>query len=111
MADLIHKIRRRIMTRQMIECKTIDEIQITKQEAEQLGERRMIDNVKLIVVDKLGDMSKKDCFAYIDRNEHKSCYCLNNLYCQNRRCKFYRTDIKISDIEKSIREYAKTHKE
>ena len=110
MEDLIHKIRRRIMTRQMIECKTIDEIQITRQEAEQLGERTTIDNVKLIVVDKLGDMSKKDCFSYIDRNGHKSCYCLNNLYCQNRRCKFYKTDIKISDIEKSIRKYSDYYK-
>ena len=106
MADLIHKIRRRIMTRQMIECKTIDEIQITKKEAEKLGDRRVIDHVKLKVVEKLGDMSKKDCFAYIDRNGHKSCYCLKNLYCQNRRCKFYTTDTTIQEIEKSIRSYA-----
>lgn len=99
---IINKIRKRIMTRQLMESRRISEIQITKQEAEQLGEVRVIDNVELIVVNKLGDMSNKDCFAY----EEKNCYCLKELYCKNSECKFYRTDITIPKIEKSIREYA-----
>lgn len=103
---IIDKIIKRIQTRELMECKTIEEIQITKKEAEQIGERTFIDNVKLIVVDKLGDMTNKDCFAYIERNGHKSCYSLNNLECKNKKCKFYITDIKIPEIEKSIKEYA-----
>lgn len=106
MTTIVDKIRKRIRTRQMIEGKVIDEIQITKKEAEQLGERSMIDNVKLIIVDQLGDLSNKDCFAYIDRNGHKSCYCLDKLYCKNNKCKFYRNDITISEIEKSIKKYS-----
>lgn len=100
----VSKIRKRIMTRQLMEGRAIEELQITREEAEQLGEVRVMDNVKLIVVDKLGDMTNKDCFAYIDKN--KSCYCLNNLECRNRECKFYRTDITIKEIEKSMRKYA-----
>jgi len=106
MTTIVDKIRKRIRTRQMIEGRVIDEVQITRQEAEQLGKREDIDNVKLIIVDKLGDMSNKNCFAYIDRNGHRSCYCLDKLYCQNRKCKFYRTDINIFDIERSIKEYS-----
>ena len=106
MTTIVDKIRKRIKTRQMIEGKVIDEIQITKQEAEQLGDRREIDNVRLIIVDKLGDLSNKDCFAYIDRNGHKSCYCLDKLYCKNSKCEFYRNDITISKIEKSVELYA-----
>ena len=59
------KIRKRIETKQLIEGKVIKEVQITKKEAEQLGDRiTKIDGVELIVVDKLGDRTKKDCFAY-----------------------------------------------
>ena len=29
-----------------------------------LGDKKTIDGVKPIVVDKLGDMTNKDCFAY-----------------------------------------------
>lgn len=105
--NIVEKIRKRIMTRQMLEGRIIEEIQITKQEAEQLGDRqKIIDGVKLIVVDKLGDMTKKECFAYIDRSGHKSCYSLKKLYCKNKNCKFYRNDITIQEIEKSIEKYA-----
>jgi hypothetical protein len=90
----------------MLKCEHIDEIQITKEEAEQLGERAMIDGIRLIIVDKLGEMFNKDCFAYLEKNGHKSCYSLNKLYCKNRECKFYRKDITISEIEKSIEMYA-----
>lgn len=106
MTTIVDKIRKRIRTREMMEGRVIEEIQITKQEAEQLGDRTAIDNVKLIIVDKLGDMSNKDCFAYIERNGHKSCYCLERLYCKNKKCKFYRNDITISEIEKSIKKYS-----
>ena len=99
---IINKIRKRIMTRQLMEGRRISEIQITKKEAEQLGERTYIDNVKLIIVDKLGDMSNKDCFAY----KGDKCCCLKELYCKNGECKFYRTDITIPEIERSVREYA-----
>lgn len=106
MTTIVDKIRKRIRTLETIKCESVEEIQITKQEAEQLGERTYIDNVRLIVVDQLGDLTKQDCFAYINRNGHKSCYSLKNLYCKNRDCKFYRTDITIAEIEKSIERYA-----
>ncbi len=107
MTTIVDKIRKRIKTRQMIEGRIIEEVQITKKEAEQLGERKEIDNVKLIVVDKLGAMANKDCFAYIDRNGHRSCYCLDKLHCTNKKCNFYRNDIDIAEIEQSIKEYSK----
>ncbi len=97
------KIQKRIMSMQLLQGKVIKEIQITKQEAEQLGSVNVIDGVKLIVVDKLGDLSNKDCFAY----KGNQCYALNELYCKNRACRFYRNDITIKDIEKSVREYVK----
>ncbi len=106
MTTIVDKIRKRIRTAEMLKGDTVEEIQITKQEAEQLGERTYIDSVKLIVVDKLGDLTNKDCFAYINRNGHKSCYSLKNLDCKNRKCKFYRTDTTIAKIEKSIEKYA-----
>ncbi len=111
MIAILNKIRKRIKTREMIEGRVIEEIQITKQEAEQLGERKKIDNVKLIVVEKLGDMANKDCFAYIEKNGHRSCYCLDKLYCSNGKCEFYKkcnfsTDDNIPAIERSIKEYS-----
>lgn len=106
MTTIVDKIRKRIRTLETAKAETIEEIQITKQEAEMLGDRTAIDGVKLIVVDKLGDMTNTDCFAYINRNGHKSCYSLKNLDCKNRKCKFYRTDTTIAKIEKSIEKYA-----
>ena len=96
------KIRKRIKTMQTLQGKVIDEIQITKQEAEQLGRIYSIDGVKLVVVEKLGDMTKKDCFAY----KGNKCYALTNLYCKSRECRFYRKDLNIDDIEASIKLYA-----
>ncbi len=103
---IIDKIKKRIITRETMEGKVIDEIQITKKEAEKLGDRRVIDHVKLKVVDKLKDMTRKDCFAYIDRNGYKRCYSLKTMDCKNKKCKFYRTDITIAEIEQDIRRYA-----
>lgn len=103
---VVNKIRKRIMSRQLMEGEVISEVQITKKEAEQLGEITILDGIKLIVVERLGDMTNKHCFGYIDKKRHKSCYCLNKLYCQNKECKFYRTNINISEIENSIKKYA-----
>lgn len=108
--NVIDKIRKRIMTKEMLEGKVIKEIQITKKEAEQLGDRVFIDNVKLVVVDKLGDLSQRDCFGYTIRKGHKSCSGLKNLYCQNSFCKFYRNDITKEEIKKDIKLYAEEYK-
>lgn len=110
MTTITDKIRKRIRTQQMLEKKIIKEIQITKKEAKELNNRKEIDGVKLIVVDKLGNMTKTDCFAYIDRGGHKSCYCLKKLYCTNGGCEFYKKcDYKgknnILEIEKDIKKY------
>lgn len=105
--DIIRKIRKRIKTLEMLNCRHIEEVQITREEAEILGDKiKEIDGVRLVIVDKLGDMSKKDCFAYINRNGHKSCYCLDVLYCENKQCNFYRNDITVGDIEKDIEAYS-----
>lgn len=101
------KIRKRIRTMETLTNEQIKEIQISKTEAENLGDRKAIDGVKLIVTDKLGDLTKKDCFAYIDRNGHKSCYCLKQLYCKNKKCNFYRNDIRISQLETSVEAYSR----
>lgn len=53
------------------------------------------------------DRTKTDCFGYINRNGHKSCYGLNKLYCENENCNFYRKDIKVSNIESDLRKYKK----
>lgn len=102
------KIRKRIQTIQLMEGRVIKEVQITKEEAEQLGERLSeVDGVKLIIVDKLGEKTKKDCFAYVEsRKGKRRCYCLDELNCKNKQCKFYRNDITIPQIEKSIKKYA-----
>lgn len=97
------KIKKRIKTMETLQGKVVNEIQITRQEAEQLGDIKVIDGAKLMIVDKLGDMTKKDCFAY----RKNRCYALNDLYCKNRECRFYRKDITISEIESSIRRYSK----
>lgn len=107
MNTMINKIKNRIKTRQMIEGGVIEEIQITKKEAEKLGEIKRINNVRLIIVDKLKDLTKTDCYAYINRNGHRSCYCLESLYCTNEKCNFYRNDINILDIEEEIKQYEK----
>ena len=100
--EIQDKIRKRIQSMQILQGKAIKEIQITKKEAEQLGNFRNIDGVKLIIVDKLGDLSNKDCFAY----KNNKCYALNKLYCKNRECRFYRKDITIEKIENSIQKYS-----
>lgn len=94
----------------MIENKIIKEIQITKEEAKRLDWRREIDGVRFVIVDKLGDMTKTDCFAFREKNGHKSCYCLNKLYCKNSQCKFYKRQSDTNNIpiiEKEIRDYCK----
>ena len=100
------KIRKRIKTMEMLKNEPVKEIQISKEESEKLGDRKVLDGVILIVVDKLGDRTKKDCFAYIDRNGHDSCFCLDNLYCRKEKCNFYRTDITVPQIEASVKRYS-----
>ena len=107
MTTIVDKIRKRIRTLETARGKIVEEIQITKQEAEQLGNISAIDHVKIIVVDKLGDMTRRDCFGYIENGKgHKKCYGLKNLYCKNGKCEFYRTDLKKSKIERDIRRYS-----
>lgn len=48
-------------------------------------------------------MLKKDCFAYREKNGHSGCKALNKINCNN--CRFYRNDIKESEIERAIRSY------
>lgn len=48
-------------------------------------------------------MLKKDCFAYKEKNGHSGCKALNEINCNN--CRFYRNDIKESEIERAIRNY------
>ena len=100
--EIINKIKKRIKTLEIIKEEAITEVQITRQEAEQLPDKiKSICGAKLIIVDNLGDISKKDCFAYQDNK----CYALNDLYCKRENCRFYRNDIKISKIESDIRRY------
>ena len=99
-------IRKRINTTQMLKGKKINEVQITKEEARQLENRKRIDGVKLVVVDKLGEKTKTDCFGYTNKNGHESCYGLNELYCKNKECRFYRNDLKVADIERSVKMYS-----
>lgn len=62
--NIENKIRKRIKTLELLKKAPIKEIEITREEAEKLGDNKTIDGVKLIVVNKLGDMTNKDCFAY-----------------------------------------------
>lgn len=83
------EIRKRIENWQTIRNEFIKETQITREEAEQLGDRREIDGVKLIVVDKLGDMTRTDCFAYTGKDK-RECDILKKLYCKKGKCNFYK---------------------
>lgn len=94
-----NKIRKRIKVIEDIKGKKVEEVKITKEEAEKLKGIKEIDGVKLILID---DNIKKDCFAYLGNGD---CYGLNYLYCSKEKCKFYRTDLKVSNIERDIREY------
>lgn len=112
MTTIVDKIRKRIRTQQMLEKKIIKQIQITKKESEELKGKKEIDGVELIVVGKLGNTIKTNCFAYIERGGHKSCYGLKKLYCMNQKCNFYKQcDYKGKDnmleIEKDIKKYYK----
>ena len=101
--NTIDKIKKRIKTLNLVKDEPIKEVEVTREEFMQIPDKiKSIDGVKIVVVDKLGDKTKKDCFAYKD----KKCSALNDLCCKNRECRFYRNDIKVSDIESSIRKYA-----
>lgn len=101
---IIDKIKKRIKTLEACKKEKIEEVQITREEAEQIsGKIREIDGVKLVLVDKLGDITKKDCFAY---NNNK-CSALRCLYCENGECRFYRNDITKEQIEQEVASYYK----
>lgn len=102
--NTLDKIKKRIHTLEIAKKEHITEVQITRQEYMQLpANTKLIDGVRLIVVDKLGDCTKRDCYAY----QITECYALNDLYCKNKDCRFYRNDIRISKIETDIKKYAK----
>ena len=105
--NIINKIKKRIKTIEQITGQTVEEVQITKEESEQLGNVSSIDGVKIIVVDKLGEKTKKDCFAY--NEQFKECDILDNLYCKNEECKFYKNNVSKKAIETSIKKYALNH--
>lgn len=98
------KIKKRINTLQMLKGESITEIRITEKEAQELGDIDNIDGVKLIYPK---DLLKKDCFAYIDNNGHKSCYALKELYCSKGQCRFYRNDITKAQLRTSMNLYSK----
>lgn len=101
--NMLDKIKKRVETMAIAKNRHIKEVEITKEEAKQIPSNiKYISGAKLIVVDKLGDRTKKDCFAY----EEKECYGLNELYCKHEECKFYRNDIKKSRIETEVKKYA-----
>lgn len=56
---------------------------------------------------------ERTCFAF-NENKHNQCECLalKNLECKKKDCKFYKHkgEINIRNIEKEIKEYAKTKK-
>lgn len=98
-----NKIRKRIKTWNMISKEPVEQIEITEEEAIQLRNIKEIDGVRLITVKNLENFGeKKDCFAY----QENKCYALDGMFCGNCKCKFYRNDITIDDIEKSIKYYS-----
>ena len=95
-------IKRRIKIAQEIEQGQLKEFIITKKEAKELGEIKEIDGVDLVIA---SELSKTDCFGYINNNGHESCYGLNKINCAN--CHFYRSNMTKEEIEKDIRRYEK----
>lgn len=53
-------------------------------------------------------MENKDCFAYVVKNGHAGCKALNELYCKNEKCNFYkkRGQVNMNQIEEDIKKYA-----
>ena len=50
---------------------------------------------------------KHDCFAYL--KYEKSCHALNDLYCMNGECPFYKTEKERCDECKKLREKKKVY--
>lgn len=93
-------IKRRIKIAQEVKQEQLEQFIITKSEAKELGDIKEIDGVKLVIA---SELSKTDCFGYINNNGHESCYGLSKINCVN--CHFYRWDIDKSEIEKDIKRY------
>ena len=51
----------------------------------------------------------RDCFAFVEKNEHQGCRALKELYCKKEECKFYKNKekINIEEIEEDIKNYNK----
>ena len=81
-------IKKRINTMKELTKEDVQEIEITQEEAEALGDIRELYGVKLVVVSKLGDKTREDCFAF--DKEKRECNALDDLYCENEKCKFYK---------------------
>jgi len=95
-------LRRRIKIAQEVIKEPLKEFIVTKKEAQEIGSIKEIDGVKLVIA---SELSKTDCFGYINNGGHESCYGLNKINCAN--CHFYRNDISKADIENDIRQYEK----
>ncbi|MCI8620610.1 MAG: hypothetical protein HFJ50_02010 [Clostridia bacterium] len=95
-------MKRRIKIAQEVKQGQLEQFIITKTEAKELGNIKEIDGVTLVIA---SELSKTDCFGYINNAGHESCYGLNKLECVN--CHFYRNDVTKADIEKDVKQYEK----
>ena len=88
----------------MLKNELVTTIEITKEEAEKLGDIKEIEGVKLVVVDNLGKPIKYDCFAYANGK----CSALKELYCENEKCSFYKhkREVDKQKLKKEIKDYA-----
>ena len=58
-------------------------------------------------------MVEKDCFAFTIKNGHYGCRALKELYCKDRKCRFYKGKYEIDseEIENSIKEYSQDRRD
>ena len=93
------KIRKRIKSITMINGIEPSRILINDAEAEELGDIKEIDGVKLV-----RNKIKEDCVFYNKVN--KDCNAMTELICKNKNCKRYNTTITQEEIKRSIRDYS-----
>lgn len=58
-------------------------------------------------------MEEKDCFAYVEKKGHQGCRALKELYCKDRKCRFYKRKYEVDseEIENSIKEYSQDRRD
>lgn len=100
------QIIKRINTLRML-GNEVKEINISPYENRMLGGIKTLQGVKLNVVKP--NEEQLDCFARKEKEDGVECTALNEMYCKKEKCRFYRNDIKRSEIERSIRLYAQKH--